>query len=184
MGTITHVATEEAVVALTFDDGPHPEYTPYLLDILEKHLAQATFFMIGKMAQRFPKLVERVVNTGHTIGNHSWDHPSFPHITARERRAQIRTCDKAIAPYGQRIFRPPSGHQSLASRFDALLLGYQVVTWNIVAQDWLDHDANWLVNQALRQIKVVLFFFMMPFMMQPRRDLQIKSQHSRRPIGC
>ena len=144
MGTITHVSTQDAVVALTFDDGPHPESTPHLLDILERHQAHATFFMIGEAAQRHPDLVQRVAQAGHAIGNHSWDHPSFPLISGRERRAQLRACEKAIAPYGQRLFRPPYGHQSAASRLDALWLSYRVVTWNLHAYDWLDHDANWM----------------------------------------
>jgi peptidoglycan/xylan/chitin deacetylase (PgdA/CDA1 family) len=153
LGTITHVETQDAVVALTFDDGPHPEYTPRLLEILERHRARATFFMLGETAQRYPDLVRRVAQGGHAIGNHSWDHPSFPLISGRERRAQIRACEKAIAPYGRRIFRPPYSHQSIASRLDALLLGYQIVTWNLHAYDWLDHDANWMANRLVDHIQ-------------------------------
>lgn len=160
LGTITHVATQNAVAALTFDDGPHPEFTPRLLDILGKHRAQATFFMVGEAAQRYPELVRQVAQAGHAIGNHSWDHPSFPLITGHERRAQIRACAKAIAPYGQRIFRPPYGDQTVASRLDALLLGYRVVTWNVLAEDWLDHDADWMVSMLVNHVRhgsVILF---------------------------
>ncbi len=160
LGTITHVSTQDAVVGLTFDDGPHPEFTPRLLEILDRHQVRATFFMVGKVAQRHLELVRQVAQAGHAIGNHSWDHPSFPLITRRERYAQLRACAQAIAPYGQRLFRPPYGHQSVASRFDALVLGYQVVTWNVVAQDWLDRDANWIVNRVKERIRpgsIVLF---------------------------
>lgn len=153
IGTITHVSTQEAVVALTFDDGPHPEFTPRLLDILERHQAHATFFMIGETAQRHPELVRRVAMAGHGIGNHSWDHLSFPLITSRERRAQIRACARAIAPYGQRVFRPPYGHQSVTSHLDAILLGYQVVTWNRHAEDWLDYDADWMIDRLVSRIR-------------------------------
>jgi peptidoglycan/xylan/chitin deacetylase (PgdA/CDA1 family) len=149
MGTITHVSTQDAVAALTFDDGPHPESTSRLLDILKRHQVRATFFMVGEAAQRHPDIVRWVAQAGHAIGNHSWDHPSFPLITGRERRAQIRACEKAIAPYGQRLFRPPYGHQSVASRLDVLWLGYQVVTWNVEAHDWLDHDAEWIANRIV-----------------------------------
>lgn len=153
MGTITHVSTQDTVAALTFDDGPHPESTPRLLDILKKHQARATFFMVGEAAQRHPDLVQRVARAGHTIGNHSWDHPSFPLISGRERRAQIRACEKAIAPYGQRLFRPPYGHQSIASRLDALWLGYKVVIWKVAAVDWLDHEAKWMADRLASQIQ-------------------------------
>src|SRR6266849_2574451 len=98
IGTIAHVATRDAVAALTFDDGPHPEYTPRLLQILERHQARATFFMLGEKAHRYPELVQRVAQAGHAIGNHSWDHPVFPEISRRERRDQIRACAKAIDP--------------------------------------------------------------------------------------
>jgi peptidoglycan/xylan/chitin deacetylase (PgdA/CDA1 family) len=144
------VRTWDPVAALTFDDGPDPQRTPRILDILERYRARATFFMVGEAVQWYPELVRQVAQTGHAIGNHFWDHPSFPLITGRERRAQLRACAKAIAPYGQRVFRPPYGHQSVASRLDALWLGYQVVTWNVLAYDWLDHDADWMANRLVR----------------------------------
>jgi len=153
MGTITHVETEDPVAALTFDDGPHPEFTPRLLDILERHQARATFFCVGKFAQSHPDIVQRAAQAGHAIGNHSWDHPSFPLITASERRAQIRACANAIAPFGQRLFRPPYGHQSVASRLDAHWLGYQVVTWNVVLNEYLVRDADSMVDLLVNQIQ-------------------------------
>ena len=160
MGTITHVLTPYPVAALTFDDGPHPEFTPRLLQILERHQARATFFMVGEAAQKHPELVRRVAQAGHAIGNHSWDHPSFPLIAGRERRRQLRACEHAIAPYGQGLFRPPFGHQSLASRFDAFWLRLKVITWNIAAEDWLDHDAQSMADLVTRRIQrgsVILF---------------------------
>lgn len=152
IGTITNVTTQEAVVALTFDDGPHPEYTPRLLELLEKHHAKATFFLVGDSAKRYPELVERIAKAGHSIGNHSWDHPSFPLISGRDRRWQLHACEEAIAPYGQKLFRPPFGHQTIASRIDALLYGYKVIAWNVVGVDWLDHDADRIVDRILSRI--------------------------------
>lgn len=153
IGTITRVSTQEAVAALTFDDGPHPEFTPRLLDILKKHQAQATFFMIGQVAQQYPEIVRQVAQAGHAIGNHTWDHPSLPLISRRERWRQIRACARVIAPYGQRLLRPPYGHESMASRLDALWLGYRVVTWNVLAYDWLDRDARWMADHLMKRIK-------------------------------
>jgi peptidoglycan/xylan/chitin deacetylase (PgdA/CDA1 family) len=153
MGTLTRVSTRDPIIALTFDDGPHPATTPRLLDILDKHHAHASFFMLGEPAQRYPEIVREVAQAGHAIGNHSWDHPSFPLITRQERLSQIRQCARALGPYGQRLFRPPYGHQSKASRFDALWLRYQVVTWDLVAYDWLDHDADWITDLILNQIR-------------------------------
>jgi peptidoglycan-N-acetylglucosamine deacetylase len=153
MGTITHVLTQDPVAALTFDDGPHPEFTPRLLDILERHAAPATFFMLGEAAQRYPELVRRIAATGHAIGNHSWDHPSFPLITGRERREQIRACGQALLQYGQRLFRPPYGQQSAKSRLDALWLRYTVVTWSLEVGDWWDPDTGRMLELLLRRIR-------------------------------
>lgn len=62
-------------------------------------------------------------------------------------------CADAIAPYGQRLFRPPYGHQSVASRLDAMSLGYGVIAWNVVADDWYDHDSDRIVDRVMRQIQ-------------------------------
>ena len=159
-GTITQVSTSYAVAALTFDDGPHPEFTARLLRVLERHQARATFFMVGEAASRQPDLVRRVAQAGHAIGNHSWDHPSFPLLSRRERRKQLRDCQAALAPWGQRLFRPPFGHQTGASRFDAWCMGFEVVTWSIASEDWLARDAQWMVERVASEIKagsVILF---------------------------
>jgi len=151
VGTITSVETGEPLVALTFDDGPHPTFTPRLLEVLTKHQARATFFMIGKYAQRYPQLVGQVAEGGHTIGNHSWNHRLFPTISGRERRQQIRACARVLAPHAQRFFRPPGGHQTLRSRLDALWLYHDVVTWNVIIGDWVDHDYN--ANRIFEKLK-------------------------------
>jgi peptidoglycan-N-acetylglucosamine deacetylase len=141
-GTVTHIATSEPVAALTFDDGPHPEFTPHLLEILHEYGAHATFFVVGESASKYPNLLQRMVEAGHAIGNHSWDHPSFPAIGSRERRRQMRACEEAIGPHSQRLFRPPYGNQNMASRFDAWRLGYSVVTWSADGGDWHDDSAD------------------------------------------
>jgi peptidoglycan-N-acetylglucosamine deacetylase len=150
--TITHVSTKEAMVGLTFDDGPHPESTPRLLEILAKRHARATFFMIGEAAEKHRGLVRQVAEEGHAIGNHSWDHPSFPLVSGRERRQQIRACERALAPYGVRLFRPPYGHQNLASWLDARRLGYDVVAWSVVGEDWRSRDAVSMTDLLVRSL--------------------------------
>ena len=154
IGTIVSVETSDPVAALTFDDGPHPEFTPRLLRVLDRHQARATFFMLGDHARQYPDIVRRVVERGHALANHSWDHPSFPLISAHERRKQIRDCAHAIAPYGGlRLFRPPYGHQTMASRRDALLLGYSVVMGDAIAEDWWPREADWMADRLVNKIK-------------------------------
>ena len=160
LGTITNVATSHPVIALTFDDGPHPLFTPKLLKVLMRHHAQATFFMLGEYAKKYPKIVESVARDGHAIGNHSWDHPSFPLISSRERRRQIKSCEHVLIPQRLRIFRPPFGHQNMNTRLDLFLLGYQGIGWDIDANDWLDHDARFMADQIEKQMKpgsIILF---------------------------
>src|SRR2546422_5376827 len=106
LGSITHVETAEPVAALTFDDGPHAASTPQLLEILERHHARATFFMLGQFAIQYPELVQRIAQAGHAIGNHSWDHASFPFITGRQRRAPIRAGAIAHPTPRQRVLPP------------------------------------------------------------------------------
>ena len=151
-GTLTHVATKEPLVALTFDDGPHPESTPRMVETLEKHGARGTFFMVGKAAKRHPEVVERVARGGHAIGNHTWDHPSVPLLRGPARRAQIRWCADALAPHATKLFRPPYGHQSLGSHIDALRCGHRPVTWDVVAEDWAGNDADTLLGQVRERI--------------------------------
>ncbi len=169
LGTIVAAAPREPLAALTFDDGPDPEWTPRVLEILEAHGARGTFFLVGKAAARHPELVDRMVRAGHAIGNHTWDHVSLPLLKRRGRRAQIRWCGEVLAPHlsavktasgGERLFRPPYGHQSLASQLDALALGYRIVTWSIVAEDWRDDSAEALVERVRKRLRpgsIVLF---------------------------
>lgn len=147
-GTVTSVATRERAAALTFDDGPDPEVTPRLCELLEAHGARGTFFMIGRSAARWPETVARVAAGGHAIGNHSWDHPSFRLVRGRFRRAQIRWCRDALGRHEAPLFRPPYGHQSPASQLDAHLLGYRTVAWSAMAEDWQDDPAEVLVERV------------------------------------
>jgi peptidoglycan/xylan/chitin deacetylase (PgdA/CDA1 family) len=159
-GTTVAVATRERAAALTFDDGPDPEVTPRLCALLEAHGARGTFFMVGRAAARWPAVVERVAAGGHAIGNHSWDHPSFRVVRGRFRRAQLRWCREALGAHGAPLFRPPYGHQSLASQLDARRLGYRTVAWSVMAEDWRDDPAEALfarVEAGLAPGAIVLF---------------------------
>lgn len=160
LGSIVSVDTRNKEVAITFDDGPHPEFTPKVLDVLLRYDAKATFFMLGIMAQKYPDLVKRVAEGGHEIGNHSWDHPSLPAIPTHEIKNQLMQTKQLLAPYGQTFIRPPFGHQNSRSFLVARLCGYQVVLWDRMAGDWLDKDAEWLAKNLLKKIKpgsIILF---------------------------
>jgi hypothetical protein len=88
-----------------------------------------------------------VADAGHAIGNHSWDHPSFPLVSRHERRQQIRACAAALAPYGERLFRAPYSDQNLASRIDLFFLGYKVVMFDVYTHDWCGGNAATIADQ-------------------------------------
>jgi peptidoglycan/xylan/chitin deacetylase (PgdA/CDA1 family) len=153
LGVITAVKTNRPMVALTFDDGPGPESTPAVLAVLDRHGARATFFMIGELAEKHPEIVRAAAATGHAIANHSWDHLSFPLLTARDRYMQLRRCEEALAPYGKKLFRPPYCHQTLGSRWHTLRAGYEVIGFSVHAEDWLARSAEWMVGRLVQQIR-------------------------------
>ena len=150
-GVITRVDTTQPLVALTFDDGPDPESTLPLLDLLGAFGARATFFMRGSAVAKHREVVRRAVEMGHAIGNHTWSHPVMPRIPRRDRLFELRECQEAIEPYVERpyLFRPPYLAQSKASRLDALFLGLEVIMCSIDSGDWRLADADEIVAQLL-----------------------------------
>lgn len=150
---ITGVETPEKVIALTFDDGPHPVYTPLILDLLEQYQAKATFFVVGEAARENRFLIKKMREQGHAIGNHSWNHLAMPLISRKERLKQIRDTQSEINAKRKKLFRPPWGFLTLSSYIDVKLLGYKIVLWDTVAFDWLDRSSDKLFKQLDSNIK-------------------------------
>jgi peptidoglycan/xylan/chitin deacetylase (PgdA/CDA1 family) len=153
LASVSRADTPGSLVALTFDDGPHPEFTAKLLKIFQRHHAKATFFMIGENAQAQKQTARNVAEAGHAIANHSWSHPRFTEISGRKRRAQIRDCERAIAPFGQKLFRPPFGLENTLTNFDAALLGYRVIKWDVDPKDWSGRDAKSIAQDTIASIR-------------------------------
>lgn len=109
---VSSVPTSAPLVALTFDDGPDPAYTPRVLEILAQHQVRATFFMIGRSAARHPELVAAVLTAGHTIANHTQDHLWLDRLDAADVQSQVEECrqtfDRLDVP-ANALFRPPRG---------------------------------------------------------------------------
>jgi peptidoglycan-N-acetylglucosamine deacetylase len=150
---ITNVETRDPVAALTFDDGPHPVYTPRVLGVLNNHGAKATFFMVGEAAIKYPDIVRMVVRAGHVIGNHSWNHINLTEIRSRLRRLkQLWGCARATAPHCSRLFRPPHGGLNDQIRFDALIFRYKVILWSASAQDWIPQGSEEIAQKMVERI--------------------------------
>lgn len=110
---LTRGARQGSTRYLTFDDGPDPEHTPPLLDLLAKHGVRASFFLVGEKIERHPDLVRRIVNEGHLIGNHSYSHWSFKNMTTRKKLHEIRSTDELLSEFDGRphhLMRPPHGY--------------------------------------------------------------------------
>ena len=129
-------------IALTFDDGPHPDYTPVLLDELQRFRIHATFFVIGKLAQRHPDLISRMVEEGHTIGCHTYTH-SEPSETSSSRLLEDVCRSLALledlTTKRPTLFRPPKGQLTLAKTLGLWKLQQTIVLWN---QDPRDYQAE------------------------------------------
>lgn len=130
---------DRAPVALTFDDGPHPEHTPTLLDLLARHNLTATFFVIGELAARYPEIVKRIVAEGHELANHTWTHtePSQtpPQMFLDEVR---RTDDLLVTLTGSvcRAMRPPKGELNWRKLIGLWRQQKSVVLWNVDPRDY------------------------------------------------
>ncbi|BCJ87779.1 polysaccharide deacetylase family protein [Effusibacillus dendaii] len=124
-------------VAFTFDDGPHPQYTPMLLDLLKEHHVQASFFVVGEKAARYPEIIERIHREGHLIGIHNEKHQSNWLLTPWQVRKQVRTTADTIERItGLRpvYYRPPWGMLNL---FDFTLRQHcRIVLWSLLTYDW------------------------------------------------
>jgi peptidoglycan/xylan/chitin deacetylase (PgdA/CDA1 family) len=146
-------------IALTFDDGPNPERTPGLLELLRRYDASATFFLIGKWAEREPELIRRTVAAGHAIGNHTYTHPTMPAHGAARIREELRRCREAVEASGETfstvdgemLMRPPYGRRRPGTLRTLRQEGYVPVTWSITGYDWRAHTtARAITRRCLR----------------------------------
>jgi peptidoglycan-N-acetylglucosamine deacetylase len=142
-------------VALTFDDGPHPEATPQLLDLLDAHRARATFFVIGQFVRAHPAVVRAIAARGHQIGNHTDTHPSLVWRSPRAIEREIVRCQAAIADaVGIRptLFRPPFGFRGpqLAAVVERCGLT-RIVMWTVMGRDWTGRQQ--IVDARLSRVR-------------------------------
>jgi peptidoglycan/xylan/chitin deacetylase (PgdA/CDA1 family)/glycosyltransferase involved in cell wall biosynthesis len=142
---LTHGPRTSSSVCFTFDDGPHPEHTPRLLDVLRQFGVTATFFMVGRLAERYPDLVRRVAEEGHAVGNHSFLHPQLSQLSAREAlQGTLRTQSLLTQLLGQppTLYRPPRGKLGVRNLLDLWRHGLSVVLWNVDPRDYACRTAE------------------------------------------
>jgi len=145
-------------IALTFDDGPNEPYTSQVLNILMKYGVKATFFFIGQNAQHYPKVCQRVLAEGNVIGNHSYHH--YKSLWLRWGKATVREIDLArqaiheVTGYQPELFRPPHGFRTPWLMHTIHRLGYTVVTWDNMTNDWkAEKPAKEIVDAIVKRAK-------------------------------
>jgi peptidoglycan/xylan/chitin deacetylase (PgdA/CDA1 family) len=133
---IKHLPPSGNQALLTIDDGPHPQHTPAILDLLDQHRIKAVFFLIGARAAQHPHLVREIVARGHEIANHTHTHPAATFWVLRPAALwrEIATCQQTLTTicpqHPPRFFRPPAGHHNIFTVLIAEALGLQMMMWS------------------------------------------------------
>lgn len=143
---VFRLGSKTKCVYLTFDDGPIPQVTPAVLDILDRYGVKATFFMVGDNARRNPDLVEEVLRRGHAVGNHTMHHLKGAGVTTRRYLADVREANRYVASH---LFRPPHGllrwKQAAAIKKEYTLIMYDLVT--------RDYSKHMTAEDVVRNVK-------------------------------
>ncbi|OGF45418.1 MAG: hypothetical protein A2452_02295 [Candidatus Firestonebacteria bacterium RIFOXYC2_FULL_39_67] len=148
--------TPAKAVALTFDDGPHPEFTLKLLEILDKNDVKATFFVVGKQIKKYPEFLREIQKRGHEIGNHTFNHPL---LTTLDRTGVINELElnkieiKKETGMEVNIFRPPSGRYDEKVLEAALSKGFIPVLWSVSGSDYGSTDPKVVMNNVLSAVR-------------------------------
>jgi len=150
-------------IALTFDDGPHPIYTPQLLDVLDHYQVKASFFLLGVYVEQFPQVVKAIYDRGHWIGLHGYTHQLFPQFTETElhdslqqtRQAIIAACGVNPTSQHANLFRDVRPPYAVFLPQTLTLLhqwGYRPVMWSVVPEDWLHPGVLIATQRILKQV--------------------------------
>jgi len=150
---VHYVTTQQPVIALTFDDGPHPVFTPKVLNILKRYRVPATFFMVGVQMEKHPDLVNRVWQEGHAIANHTYSHRRLYKLTWDELSQEVSKTEGLVTQFTRqspRLLRPPWGMYSQQVCRFARQEGYHIVLWTVCVEH---HDTPTPEAMAQRVLK-------------------------------
>lgn len=135
------IPNNENIIYLTFDDGPTPEITEWVLQELKKHEAKATFFCIGNNIEKYPTIFEKIIHNGHAIGNHTFNHLNGWKTNTEEYLKNVNLCEKQIIQstiknQKSKIFRPPYGKIKGLQSKKLRQLGYKIIMWDVLSADF------------------------------------------------
>jgi len=150
----TEVNGPGPLMALTFDDGPHPTCTAQVLKVLKRYGARATFFVVGRWVDQCPGVIRELVEAGQEIGNHSYSHANLAGRSAAEVVSELTRADDAICRVIHRVpvlVRPPYGAVDATVREVCSRLGRRIILWTLDSGDWQDPGVSAIVNRVVRQ---------------------------------
>lgn len=161
-GLVWNIPTKAKKIYLTFDDGPIPEVTPFVLQTLKRYNAKATFFCIGDNVLKHPDLFNTIISEGHQIGNHTQHHLGAWKVTRKEYLQNIVQASESLCqshkidlPKNEKkLFRPPYGKITPRLIRSIKKLGYTIIMWDVLSFDWRqDQKAEWCLETVLKNTK-------------------------------
>mgnify|MGYP003586604175 FL=1 len=144
---VWRINPSEKVIYLTFDDGPNPEVTPRVLDILDEFEAKATFFCVGENVMKYPEIFQEVKHRGHAVGNHTFNHVKGTEKTVKE---YVDNVGKAHEYIHSKLFRPPHGRITL-SQVNKLKADFKIIMWDFITYDF---DRQVTSTEILKEVKI------------------------------
>jgi peptidoglycan-N-acetylglucosamine deacetylase len=143
-------------VALTFDDGPSPRYTPGIMAVLQRYQAHATFFVLGRKVEKYPQIVQDLLGAGNEVGNHTFDHPRLTKTAEAIRESEVERTALNLELLGDRTsrwIRPPfSAYDDRFKDYVAHTHG-RLVLWSIDSGDWKGLDRDTIVNNVVNRVR-------------------------------
>ena len=130
------IPNTEDKIYLTFDDGPTPEVTEWVLSILKENNIKATFFCIGNNIEKHPEIFNKVVSEGHTVGNHTFNHKNGWKTTTADYIQNVDLCENQLLNLKSNIFRPPYGKIKPSQSKNLRKLGYKIIMWDVLSADF------------------------------------------------
>ena len=156
-GTVWRIPTEEKCVYLTFDDGPVPEVTPWVLDLLDTYNIKATFFCVGDNVRKHPDIYQMTLERGHRVGNHTYNH--IQGIGSWSKN-YLKNVEKAAEWIESDLFRPPHGHMRRPQLYQLKKI-YKIIMWDIVTRDYSPHmtaqGVTNVVKKYVRNGSIIVF---------------------------
>ena len=144
---VWRINPSEKVIYLTFDDGPNPEVTPRVLDILDEFEAKATFFCVGENVMKYPEIFQEVKHRGHAVGNHTFNHVKG---TEKTVKVYVDNVGKAHEYIHSKLFRPPHGRITL-SQVNKLKADFKIIMWDFITYDF---DRQVTSTEILKEVKI------------------------------